>query len=68
MENNALVVKGVDVLYGDVQALWDVSLEVKQGTIVSLVGANGAGKSTLLKTISGINRAKKGRYSSPGSP
>jgi len=33
---------------------------VKQGTIVSLVGANGAGKSTLLKTISGINRAKKG--------
>lgn len=60
MENNALVVKGVDVLYGDVQALWDVSLEVKQGTIVSLVGANGAGKSTLLKTISGINRANKG--------
>ena len=60
MENNALVVKGVDVLYGDVQALWDVSLEVKQGTIVSLVGANGAGKSTLLKTISGINRAAKG--------
>jgi len=60
LENNALVVKGVDVLYGDVQALWDVSLEVKQGTIVSLVGANGAGKSTLLKTISGINRAAKG--------
>jgi branched-chain amino acid transport system ATP-binding protein len=60
LENSALVVKGVDVLYGDVQALWDVSLEVKQGTIVSLVGANGAGKSTLLKTISGINRATKG--------
>lgn len=60
MENSALVVKGVDVLYGDVQALWDVSLEVKEGTIVSLVGANGAGKSTLLKTISGINRASKG--------
>jgi branched-chain amino acid transport system ATP-binding protein len=60
LENNALVVKGVDVLYGDVQALWDVSLEVKQGTIVSLVGANGAGKSTLLKTISGLNRANKG--------
>ena len=60
MENSALVVKGVDVLYGDVQALWDVSLEVKEGTIVSLVGANGAGKSTLLKTISGLNRARKG--------
>lgn len=60
MENNALVVKGVDVLYGDVQALWDVSMEVKEGTIVALLGANGAGKSTLLKTISGINRANKG--------
>ncbi len=60
MENSALVVKGVDVLYGDVQALWDVSLEVQEGTIVSLVGANGAGKSTLLKTISGLNRATKG--------
>jgi branched-chain amino acid transport system ATP-binding protein len=60
LENNALTVKGVDVLYGDVQALWDVSLEVKKGTVVSLVGANGAGKSTLLKTISGINRASKG--------
>jgi len=60
LENSALVVKGVDVLYGDVQALWDVSLEVKEGTIVSLVGANGAGKSTLLKTISGLNRARKG--------
>jgi branched-chain amino acid transport system ATP-binding protein len=60
LENSALVVKGVDVLYGDVQALWDVSLEVKKGTVVSLVGANGAGKSTLLKTISGINRASKG--------
>jgi branched-chain amino acid transport system ATP-binding protein len=60
LENSALVVKGVDVLYGDVQALWDVSLEVKEGTIVSLVGANGAGKSTLLKTISGLNRANKG--------
>jgi branched-chain amino acid transport system ATP-binding protein len=60
LENSALAVKGVDVLYGDVQALWDVSLEVKKGTIVSLVGANGAGKSTLLKTISGLNRANKG--------
>jgi branched-chain amino acid transport system ATP-binding protein len=55
-----LEVKGVDVLYGDVQAVWDVSINVKKGSIVALVGANGAGKTTLLKTISGILHAKKG--------
>ncbi len=60
MENSVLEVKGVDVSYGDVQALWDVSLAVEAGAIVALVGANGAGKSTLLKTISGISRASKG--------
>jgi branched-chain amino acid transport system ATP-binding protein len=60
LENSVLEVKGVDVLYGDVQALWDVSLSVEKGAIVSLVGANGAGKSTLLKTISGVNRAARG--------
>jgi branched-chain amino acid transport system ATP-binding protein len=55
-----LEVKGVDVLYGDVQAVWDVSINVKKGSIVALVGANGAGKTTLLKTISGIIPLKKG--------
>jgi branched-chain amino acid transport system ATP-binding protein len=55
-----LEVKGVDVLYGDVQAVWDVSINVKKGSIVALVGANGAGKTTLLKTISGIVPLKKG--------
>jgi branched-chain amino acid transport system ATP-binding protein len=60
LENSVLEVKGVDVLYGDVQALWDVSLNVEKGSVVALVGANGAGKSTLLKTISGVNRASKG--------
>jgi branched-chain amino acid transport system ATP-binding protein len=55
-----LEVKGVDVLYGDVQAVWDVSINVKKGSIVALVGANGAGKTTLLKTISGIVHAKRG--------
>ncbi|MCK4273412.1 MAG: ABC transporter ATP-binding protein, partial [Dehalococcoidales bacterium] len=49
-----------DVFYGDVQALWEVSIQVEEGTIVALVGANGAGKTTLLKTISGINSAARG--------
>lgn len=60
MENRLLEVTGVDVHYGDVQAVYDVSLHVEKGSIVALVGANGAGKSTLLKTIAGINRARKG--------
>lgn len=60
MENHLLEVKGVDVLYGDVQAVWDVSIHVDEGAIVALLGANGAGKTTLLKAISGIIRAKRG--------
>jgi branched-chain amino acid transport system ATP-binding protein len=60
LENHLLEVKGVDVLYGDVQAVWDLSIHVDEGTIVALLGANGAGKTTLLKTISGIIHAKKG--------
>ena len=55
-----LEVKGVDVRYGDIQVLWDVSLEVEEGAIIALVGANGAGKTTLLKTISGLIHARKG--------
>lgn len=60
MENHLLEVKGVDVLYGDVQAVWDISIHVDEGTIVALLGANGAGKTTLLKTISGLIHAKRG--------
>jgi branched-chain amino acid transport system ATP-binding protein len=55
-----LEIKGLDVFYGDVQAVRNVSLHIDEGEIVSLVGANGAGKSTLLKTISGITPAGKG--------
>lgn len=47
--------------YGDVQVLWDVSLKVHQGEIVTLVGANGAGKTTTLKTISGVVRRVGGK-------
>lgn len=60
MANQLLEVKGIDVFYGDAQALWDVSIHVEEGAIVALVGANGAGKSTLLKAISGLIHARKG--------
>ena len=52
--------------YGDVPVLENVSLEVGEGEIVSVVGANGAGKTTLLMTISGLLRARSGRVSFRG--
>jgi ABC-type branched-subunit amino acid transport system ATPase component len=55
-----LLVDGINVAYGDVQVLWDVSLKVYPGEIVALVGANGAGKSTLLSTISGLLSPRSG--------
>lgn len=55
-----LKVNGIDVYYGKVQALFDVSIEVGDHEIVSIIGANGAGKTTLMKSIMGINRPKKG--------
>ena len=60
MEKHLLEVKGLDVLYGDVPALRDLSIHVEKGTIVALVGANGAGKTTLLRTISGMIHPRKG--------
>ena len=54
MGNPILRVENIDVFYGDLQVLWQVSFEVNQGEIVALVGANGAGKSTTLNTISGL--------------
>ena len=55
-----LKVNGIDVYYGKVQALVDVSIEVGDNEIVSIIGANGAGKTTLMKSIMGINKPKKG--------
>ncbi len=55
-----LQVKNIDVFYGDLQVIWDLSFEVKQGEIVALVGANGAGKSTTLRAISGLVPLTKG--------
>ncbi len=56
-----LSVEGVAAFYGPVQALRDVSLDVRPGEIVTMIGANGAGKSTLLMTICGDPRAAAGR-------
>ena len=66
MANQLLEVKGLDVFYGDAQALWDVSIHVEEEAIVALVGANGAGKTTLLKTISGLIHARRGEISLSG--
>lgn len=63
-----LEVKNIDVYYGDVQVIWDVSFQVGQGEVVALIGANGAGKSTILKTISGILRPERGGVWFQGSP
>src|SRR5712671_5947230 len=56
-----LRVENLDVFYGDAQALEDVSIEVAEGTIVTIVGANGAGKTSLIRTIAGMHRPARGR-------
>ena len=55
-----LTVDGIDVFYGDAQALDDVSVEVPEGAIVAIVGANGAGKTSLIRTIGGMIRPTRG--------
>ncbi len=55
-----LDVKNINVFYGNIHALHDISLEVNEGEIVALIGANGAGKSTTLKTISSLMHPKNG--------
>ena len=55
-----LSLKGVHTYYGRIHALQGVSLEVRRGEIVTLIGANGAGKTTILKTISGLLHAREG--------
>ncbi len=55
-----LTVEHLNVAYGDIQVLYDVSFEVPRGGFVGVLGANGAGKTTLLKTISGLVRPRSG--------
>jgi branched-chain amino acid transport system ATP-binding protein len=60
MPEPLLAVQSLRVAYGDVQALWNVSMTIAPGEIVALVGANGAGKTTTLRAISGIVRILSG--------
>jgi branched-chain amino acid transport system ATP-binding protein len=61
-----LTVKNLEVCYGAISALRDVSFTIEAGRIVTLIGANGAGKTTTLRTISGLLRAKGGSISFKG--
>ncbi len=63
-----LQVQDIHTYYGNIHALKGVSLDVRQGEIVTLIGSNGAGKSTLLNTVSGVLRSREGRISFEGTP
>jgi branched-chain amino acid transport system ATP-binding protein len=56
-----LKVENINAFYGDLQALWGVSLHIDEGELVALVGPNGAGKSTTLKVITGLMKLASGR-------
>jgi len=62
-----LKIEGVDVYYGDVQALWGISFRIQEGELVTLVGSNGAGKSTTLRAISGLIAPSAGAIRFRGS-
>jgi len=62
-----LEVEGLDLFYGDAQALDGVSLSVPEGGIVAVVGSNGAGKSSLIRTIAGIEKPRAGRIAYKGT-
>lgn len=55
-----LKISEIDTNYGDLQALWGISLEVNEGELVSLIGPNGAGKTTTLRSITGLQKPSKG--------
>jgi len=68
MSHPQLEVQDLDVFYGELQALREISLLIEKGEIVTLIGANGAGKSTTINTISGVLKPFKGRILFEGSP
>lgn len=61
-----LTLQGINVYYGAIHALKDVSINVEKGEVVAIIGSNGAGKSTLLRTISGLLRPRTGEISLEG--
>jgi branched-chain amino acid transport system ATP-binding protein len=61
-----LRVDGIEVGYGDLTAVGDVSLEVREGEVVALIGANGAGKTTTLRAVSGLLPLRRGRIEFEG--
>ena len=63
-----LSVSGLQAGYGDVQVLWDVSLEVGAGELVCIIGSNGAGKTTLMRALSGLLRPSAGSIAVDGRP
>ncbi|GAB3976280.1 ABC transporter ATP-binding protein [Plantactinospora veratri] len=67
MSEPLLRVRDLEVRYGDAQALWDVTLDVRQGETVCVVGPNGAGKSTLVNAVAGIHPAHRGQISVGGT-
>lgn len=55
-----LDIRGIDTFYGETQALFGVSLAVREGEVLALLGANGAGKTTLLRSVLGLTRPRRG--------
>jgi branched-chain amino acid transport system ATP-binding protein len=68
MSEPLLAVRGLDAFYGDIQALFGVSMEVAAGEAVAVIGANGAGKSALLKSIAGLLHARPDAIVFEGAP